>query len=160
MQHISRYIRLSIFFLFLLSLFTSNSDCLAGAAKIHWNDRAINWQGYDEGLAQAKQMRKPAIIVFYADWCPTCKKYGLVFKNSKVIQEASDFIMIRVNKDKHARLSTAYGFDGEYVPRTFAVDPDGEVMHQIYPPKKYKYYIGVNPNNLLSLMQRARSRIE
>ncbi len=95
--------------------------------------------------------------MYFTDWCPTCKKYGEVFENREIIKVASDFIMIRVNIDKHADLNEAYGFDGKYVPRTFAVNPDGEMIHQIYPPKQYKYYIGLNPANLLTLMQEARS---
>ena len=141
--------------LFCMSCLVTNSDCPAKTAKVFWNDRAIKWHGYKDGMARAKRNRKPAIIVFYADWCPTCRKYGEIFRNKKVIMAASDFVMIRVNKDNHSTLSSAYGFDGEYVPRTFAVYPDGEVMHQLYSPKKYKYYLGTDPNSLLSLMQKA-----
>ncbi len=158
MNNIDRIFKITFLFTFAFSLLIANSDCLAKTAQIHWNDKTIKWHDYNNGLAKAKRNRKPAIIIFYADWCPTCKKYGKIFKNKNVIKAASDFIMIRVNIDNHSKLSTAYGFDGEYVPRTFAVYPNGKVMHQIYSPKKNKYYIGTNPQSLLSLMQKARSK--
>ncbi len=155
MNYRNRIFKITYMFVFFLSLLVTNSDCLAKSAKTHWNDSIIKWQEYNEGMAEAKRSKKPAIIVFYTDWCPKCKKFGEIFKNKDIIKAASDFIMIRINKDKHSKLSAAYGFDGEYIPRTFAVYPDGKVMHQLYPPKKYKYYIGLAPSSLLSLMQKA-----
>ena len=159
MHNINRIINITCSLIFFMSLLVTTSDCPAKTDQIYWNDKAIKWQGYNDGIAKAKRNRKPAIIVFYANWCPTCKKYGAIFKNKKIIKAASDFVMIRVNMDTHSKLSSDYGFDGEYVPRTFAVYPDGKVMHQIYSPKKYKYYIGLDAGSLLSLMQKARSHI-
>ena len=132
-------------------------DGRAGTAAIDWNDKRIQWLGYKEGISKSRKTRKPAIVVFYADWCPACKKYGNAFKDKRVAAAASDFVMIRVNIDRDEKLSAAYGFDGEYVPRTFAVSPGGKVMHHLFPSKKYRYYIGSNPDTLLSLMQRALS---
>ncbi|MCW5204931.1 hypothetical protein VU02_03285, partial [Desulfobulbus sp. N2] len=53
--------------------------------------------------------------------------------------------------------STKYLFDGRYVPRTFAVFPDGKIMHHLYPSKRYKYFVELEPDNLLSLMQKAQA---
>lgn len=146
-------------FLFLLTFFLGgSSECFAGSSHNPWNNRSIHWQGYSQGLSVAKKTRKPVILVFYADWCPTCQKYGKVFQDKDVIQAAAEFVMIRVNIDQKKNLSSAYDFDGTYVPRTFALNSDGEVMHQFYPPKQYKYYIGLEPHNLLSLMESAISQ--
>ncbi len=65
MHCIHRFIKINCLFLFLLSLLVINTDCLAATAQINWNDKTINWLGYNEGLAIAKRMKKPAIIVFY-----------------------------------------------------------------------------------------------
>lgn len=67
--------------------------------------------------------------------------------------------MIKIDKDKNPKLSTTYGFDGEYVPRTIALYPNGSVMHEIYPLKQYRYYIQPTASDLLSLMEKVRSNM-
>jgi thiol-disulfide isomerase/thioredoxin len=116
---------------------------------------AITWHEYGEGLNRARSTRKPAIIIFYTQWCPTCKKYWNAFNDTSVIAESSKFIMIRVDDEKSPDLSKKYAFDGGYIPRTFAVYPNGEVMHEIYPSRKHKYYIGTGVSSLLKLMKSA-----
>lgn len=153
MKHKNKFFICGYFCLLALVLIISVS--LAADAKIKWNDRNIEWHTYDEGLERARTDQKTAIIIFYADWCPTCQKYGKIFNQVKIAKTASDFIMIRVNKDDYPELSSTYGFDGEYIPRTFAVSSEGEVMHQLYAEKKYKYYLGVDSRSLLSLMRNA-----
>ena len=159
MNTINRLILIPCLFVSLMAILATNSMCLAESDHIYWNDQYIVWQEYEEGLASARISRKPAIIIFYADWCPTCKKYGKVFKNEHIIRAAASFVMIRVNIDTYPQVSADYGFDGEYIPRTIAVYPDGRVMHELYPAKKNQYYIGTNPNNLLLLMRKALSRV-
>ena len=148
-----------LLFLFLMSFLFAGNEIQAGEKRINWNDRYVDWQRYSTGLSLAEKYKKPVIMIFYADWCPACQNYGAVFQSKEIIKASSDFIMIRVNVDKSPNVSAAYGFDGEYVPRTFALYPDGKVMHELYPPKKYRYSIGSNPGTLLSLMQMARSRL-
>ncbi|MCI5223358.1 MAG: DUF255 domain-containing protein [Candidatus Electrothrix sp. AR4] len=147
----------SDYFFFFLSL--ASSGCQAKIGKTYWNDNNITWNEYNEGLAQAKKERKPTIIIFYSDSCSACRKYKKVFQEKSVVDAASSFVMIRVNTGKHPKLSDAYRFDGRYVPRTFAVYPDGKVMQKIYPSKKYKYFIGLASENLLELMRKAHSQM-
>ena len=119
----------------------------------------ITWQGYEEGLAQAKREGKPAIIVFYSESCSACKQYKGVLQNSGIIEASAPLVMILVNTRHQPQLSAKYQFDGQYVPRTFAVFPDGRVMHHLYPSKQYKYFIGLEPDNLLSLMRKAQEEM-
>jgi hypothetical protein len=152
MSNISTFLKFALLIFFpLLGLMTS-SDCLARNGKIYWNE-------YNEGMAKAKIEKKPAIIIFYSDSCSACRKYKKVFKEKSVVDAASSFVMIRVNTGKYPKLSNSYKFDGGYVPRTFAVYPEGKVMHQIYPSKKYKYFIGLTPDDLLGLMRKAHSQM-
>jgi hypothetical protein len=34
-----------------------------------------------------------------------------------------------------------YNLDGDYVPRTFALNSDGKIIKSLYPKKKYRYFI-------------------
>ena len=115
----------------------------------------ITWKGYKEGLDQAKREGKPALIIFYSESCSACKKYKNVLQEERVVDASKSFVMIRVNTLQYPRLSARYQFDGKYVPRTFALFPDGRVMHHLYPSKRYKYFIGLEPDNLLRLMKKA-----
>ena len=60
----------------LLALLLISSVSLAADTKIKWNDGNIEWHTYEEGLDLARIDQKPAIVIFYADWCPTCQDYG------------------------------------------------------------------------------------
>jgi len=124
------------------------------------NESSVNWYDYSSGLSRSKIDRKAAIIVFYATWCPTCKKYLQVFNDPQVINETKKFIMIKVDVDKNPSLSSEYDFDGTYVPRTFAVKPNGDILHQIYEKKEEdKYYIGTGKTTLLNLMKRINDNL-
>ena len=127
---------------------------------IHFGGEEITWKGYQDGLAQAKKEGKPALIIFYSESCPTCRQYKDVLQEESIVEASKSFVMIRVNTRQQPKLSQAYLFDGKYIPRTFAVSPDGKIMHQLYPSKRYKYFIGVEPENLLSLMQKAQAEIK
>ena len=120
----------------------------------------IAWKGYKEGLAQAKREGKPAIIIFSSESCSACKRYKGVLQDRSVIDASASFVMIRVNTGQYPELSRQYQFDGRYVPRTFAVFPDGRIMKHLYPSKRYQYFIGLKPENLLSLMQKAQAAMK
>jgi thiol-disulfide isomerase/thioredoxin len=151
---------LSVFFVpALLVLLMSGRDCSA-MPGFHFGRDEIAWKGYKEGLAQAKREDKPAIIIFYSETCSACKRYKGVLQEESVIEASRPFVMIRVNTRRQPQLSEKYLFDGRYVPRTFAVFPDGRIMNRLYPPKKYKYFIGLEPENLLSLMRKAQAEMK
>ncbi len=122
-----------------------------------WNDSAIEWLGYEEGLAEAKKTGKPVCLIFYTDWCPHCTRYSGVFHDDKVIAKAKDFVMIRLNKDQNAELSGKHAPDGQYIPRTFFLTSDGKVRDSIKAPRE-KYQFFYNPQGsgeLLAAMDKA-----
>ena len=152
-----RYIVTSFLLVFLLLGFGKESSALLGISS---GGDEIAWKEYQDGLAQAKREGKPAIIIFYSESCSACKRYKGVLQDKDVVEASEPFVMIRVNTRQYPRLSEDYQFDGRYVPRTFAVSPDGKIMHQLYPSKRYKYFIGLEPKNLLGLMQKAQAEIK
>ncbi|MCI5115174.1 MAG: hypothetical protein D3921_08965 [Candidatus Electrothrix sp. AW1] len=157
LDRIMRYIITS----FLLVVFTLSlgSDCSAisaiGNPFSNPFGKNIAWQGYRTGLAQAKREGRPAIIIFYSETCSACRQYQEVLRDSRVVEASAPFVMIRVNIHQQPRLNAKYQLDGWYVPRTFAVFPNGRIMFRLYPPKKYRYFIGLRPEDLLTFMQQA-----
>ncbi len=119
-----------------------------------WNETAIDWHDYDSGIKAAAETGKPILLIFYADWCPTCHAYKKIFLNPKIIQSTSDFIMIRVNSDREKKLNDRYAPDGGYVPRTFALGNDGKLIDELYQNRSYpKYFMSADdPGDFLKLM--------
>ena len=124
-----------------------------------WNEAVIPWLDYEEGLARAKAAGKPMMLVFYADWCPTCHAYRHIFRDAAVVDLADQFVMARVNVDAHPELSARFGPDGEYVPRVFVLNGSGEVMDALYLEREYPrfFFRADSPDLFADLMKRALS---
>jgi protein-disulfide reductase (glutathione) len=129
----------------------------AARAGGDWNDGAIAWKPYADGLAEAKKDKKPVCLIFYTEWCPHCKNYSAVFHDPKVVEKSKSFVMIRVDKDKEAALSKKYMPDGEYIPRTYFLASDGALDPEIHAPRpSYKYFYDENkPEGVLAGMDEA-----
>ncbi len=124
-----------------------------------WNEAGISWQPYEAGLAAAKKDGTPVCLVFYTEWCPHCTNYSKVFHDPKVVERAKKFVMIRLDKDKHAELSKKYAPDGEYIPRTYFLASSGELDASISAPRgTYRYFYNEkDPGSLLGGMDKALS---
>ncbi|MFQ5353205.1 MAG: thioredoxin family protein [Candidatus Binatia bacterium] len=106
-----------------------------------WNDGPISWKGYEEGLAQAAADGKPVCLIFYTDWCPHCTRYSGVFHDPSIVELSKGFVMIRLNKDQNRDISSKYAPDGEYIPRTYFLSPQGELRATIHEERSnYLYF--------------------
>lgn len=123
-----------------------------------WNPTEIAWQPYALGLRAAAREQKPIVLVFYTDWCPHCHNYSRVFHDPRVVAASRAFVMIRVERDGNPELSREYVLDGDYIPRTFFLRPNGELMKQLHTGRRdFRYFLDeYEPDELLELMQRAR----
>ncbi len=128
-----------------------------GNGKPDWNEADIRWYDYDQGLEAAAALGKPVLMIFYADWCPTCHAYGRLFRDRRVIETARDFIMIRVDAERAAELNRRFALDGDYVPRTFVLDRQGRLRDTLYEGRTYpRYFLSAeDPRDFLALMRRA-----
>src|SRR6185369_7985933 len=136
---------------------------VAGRAEAggDWNDAQIAWKSYDDGVAAAKKEQKPICLIFYTEWCPHCRNYSGVFHDPKVVEKSKSFVMIRLDKDKNAEISKKYAPDGEYIPRTYFLSPDGTLDPEIHAPRpQYKYfYDEAQPGGVLSGMDEALKKL-
>ena len=131
------------------------------AAGGDWNDAGIAWKSYEDGLAEAKKTNKPVVLIFYTDWCPHCTRYSGVFHDSKVVDAAKQFVMIRLNKDQNQEVSAKYAPDGEYIPRTYFLASDGTLQSDIHEKRdRYLYfYDASDAGALLRGMDEAREKL-
>lgn len=92
----------------------------------------VTWKPYsEETLQEARNLKKPVIIDFYATWCTPCREIEEVtFHDTAVVKQAdSDFVMIKVDVTKggnplHERLLEQYEIKG--VPTIVFLDIDGK----------------------------------
>lgn len=134
---------------------------LSAFAGGDWNDEGISWMGYEEGLAAASKSGKPVCLIFFTDWCPHCVNYAKLFHNDEVVAKSGKFVMIRLNKDAHPKLSAKYAPDGQYIPRTYFLTSAGEMDPTLHADReKYQYfYHESRPESILDGMTRALQKL-
>ena len=127
-----------------------------------WNDAGIKWKSFDEGVAEATKEKKPICLIVYTEWCPHCTNYSGVFHDAKVVEQAKNFVMIRIDKDKYPDISKKYAPDGEYIPRTYFLAPDGKLDPEIHAPRdQFKYFYDERvPGSVLGGMDEALKKLK
>ncbi len=125
--------------------------CSRDHPPIDWNDAALDWHSFDEGMEEIKATGSKGILIIYADWCPTCKQYSGLFRHRSVINALRGITLIRVNQDKQPAISRKYNIDGEYVPRTFALGEDGKIIRDLNSsnPKWWYFLSAKNPDSII-----------
>lgn len=92
---------------------------------------AADFSPYQEGLLdQAKNMNRPVILDFSADWCSPCRELDdITFHDAKVVETAEkEFVLIKVDLTRkgekaHERLVKEYDIKG--VPTLVFLDKNG-----------------------------------
>lgn len=107
---------------------------------LDWNDDQIRWHDYQSGVAQAKSSGRPALVLLYADWCPTCHSYKKLFSNPQIVQLAQQVVMIRINAPQQPGLSSQFADDGAYLPRTYAIDPNGQRVDIVSRHPQFRHF--------------------
>ena len=92
-----------------------------------WNCPAIPWRTYEDGMQEMARTNKPGILVLQAEWCLVCKNYQRLFEDPEVKKKSEDYVFILGDVDKQPDLQRRYNVDGDYIPRTFALTPDGDL---------------------------------
>jgi thiol:disulfide interchange protein DsbD len=92
----------------------------------------VTWQPYsDQLLSEVRQLKKPVIIDFYADWCAPCGELDeITFHDSEIVKQGKgDFVMIKVDLTRkgnpaHEKLLRQYKVKG--VPTVIFLDREGK----------------------------------
>lgn len=138
--------------------------CLFASAALaggDWNDEGVAWMGYEEGLDAAAESGKPICLIFFTDWCPHCTNFARLFHDPVVVEKSREFVMVRLNKEAHPKLSSKYAPDGQYIPRTYFLTSSGELDRSLHAPReKYKFfYHESQPESILDGMARALAKL-
>jgi hypothetical protein len=125
-----------------------------------WNEAQIDWQPYDEGLAEARRTARPVLLALSATWCVHCRTYSHVFEDPRVVARARRFVMVRIDSDQQREVAARYALDGTYVPRTYFLSPDGAPMADVHAanPRFHYFFDESDPSSLVAGMDAALAR--
>ena len=124
----------------LLCLLLWSNLARSSETSLEWNEANIDWFSYEEGLRVAERSGKPALVVFYADWCATCHSYRNLFNDPVIATLAKNLVMIRIDADARPDLNASFADDGLYLPRSYGLASDGTVMKIASDRAQFHYF--------------------
>lgn len=97
-------------------------------AKVVESDRAEPTFFLD-AMAKAASENKPIVLDFTASWCVPCQRMlQETFPDAKVARLLEQFVLVKVDTDKHPALATKYG--AVALPDIRLLSPDGEELRR------------------------------
>ncbi|XP_064604507.1 thioredoxin domain-containing protein 12-like [Liolophura sinensis] len=138
-----------------LSVTLCVSLSLANDLARGWGDK-VDWVSLEEGLKIAKEENKPLMVIIHKSWCGACKALKPKFAESVDIQELSKKLVMVNTQDDEEPSDSKFAQDGQYIPRIFFLNPEGEVLTDVINARgsqKYKYYYP-DPKDIADSMRR------
>jgi thiol-disulfide isomerase/thioredoxin len=88
------------------------------------------WNTWDEGVALAKDQKRPILVDVYTDWCKYCKVLEeKVFPDPNVEKELGNYVTIRVNGDEFPEIVERYRIQG--YPTILFLDKNGALLDKL-----------------------------
>jgi thioredoxin-related protein len=107
--------------------------CAALAAEIQWET------DFNAALQKAAAQKKPMMVDLYTSWCGWCKVLDQkTYSDPGVIEQAKNFISVKVDGDKQRDLISRYNITG--YPTILFLDDTGKETYRIVgfrPPEKF-----------------------
>ncbi len=94
----------------------------------------------NRAMAEAKELNKPLIIHFYADWCGPCKKMDrdVLYSRGLLRQFGTRFVGVKINSDHNQKLADRLGIRS--LPSDVFVHPEGWVIKKSSGSKNLRGY--------------------
>ena len=97
---------------------------------------------YEENKEWKFKGDKPAIIDFYADWCPPCRRMDrITFSDKRVIEELGRFVAIKVDLTRTTSEgnTAARKYRVTHIPTYIFIDTQGRktVVSGYTPPSRF-----------------------
>lgn len=123
-----------------------------------WGAPEIPWRGYSAGMREMARTNKPGVLVLQADWCLVCRHYQKQFRRPEMREFADDYVFILADVEADAELQRRYDVDGDYIPRTFVLAPDGGLAQEATGThERQKFFVDpFRPDELTDLLERSR----
>lgn len=101
---------------------------------------SIGWRGLEAGLGEARINRKPVFMVIHANWCPACRSYSSLFRDTEVISILGNYVPILADADRE-KGTRRYRPDGSYIPRSMVLSSEGEHYKDVTGPYEHRYFL-------------------
>ncbi|MBI2826877.1 MAG: thioredoxin family protein [Planctomycetia bacterium] len=87
-------------------------------------------EGYDRGLALAKNDRRPILVFFTASWCQYCHQMANeAFTQNQVVNLSRQFLCVLVDADAEPQVCRQLNVRG--FPTIQFLSPDGGPLHRV-----------------------------
>lgn len=91
------------------------------------SETAIDWYGWEEGLAVARERGDPVMLFLSAAWCTDCAEMErTTLSNPQIRANLEEFVPVKVDADRRPRVRDRYNMGG--FPSTVFCTPDGTIL--------------------------------
>jgi thiol:disulfide interchange protein len=113
--------------------------CLAGSCSKRPASPGIRWNtDLQAAMTAAVSEKKPVLVEFMAQWCPSCRAMeDSVFNRPEIIATSASFIAVRVDVDSQKTVAAEYGatarkYGGIGIPNFLFLDAGGRaIAHRV-----------------------------
>merc|ERR550534_3447183 len=110
---------------------SDNSALTAGKQLLRSNGAPFKTIWEAEKIA--KEMKKPILYLIHRTTCPSCKALiKAISRDKEFTEKTSNFVLADIEDDIDEQKADSYDVDGGYVPRVYFLDPEGEIISDIW----------------------------